>query len=107
MACKECGCMIPYYAKNVDKIEDYQNKINELYKKSPIQRDEIRRLKIKRDKLLGEIMFMLEEKEYWTRIELFKYRGTPIEWWNGKRQEGVEYDEATDWEYDEVSSDED
>ena len=107
MACKECGCMISDYMKDVDKIEDYQYRIDELYKKSPIQRAEIRRLKIKRDNLLREIMRMLEEKEYWTRVELFKNRGTPIEWWNGKRQEGVEYDEATDWEYDEVSSDED
>ena len=99
--------MIPYYHKNVDKVEDYQVKINELYRKSPIQRAEIRRLKIKRDILLDGIMFMLEEKEYWTRKELFKYRGIPIDWRTKKREEGEENAEATDWEYDEVSSDED
>ena len=99
--------MIPDYHKDVDKIEIYQYKIDELYKKRPIQKAEIRRLKIKRDKLLSEIIFMLEEKEYWIRRELLRDRGIPIEWRNGERLKGEENAEATDWEYDEVSSDED
>ena len=107
MSCRECGCMIPYYIKSVDKIENYQDKINELYEGNFFATTSIRRLKIKRDKLLKEILWMLEGIEGWLRKDLFDCRGLLPIYRNGERKEGQEYAEATDWEYDEVSSDED
>ena len=107
MPCKECGCCIPDYHKDVEKIEKYQSMIDDLYEKSPILKAEIRRLKIKRDKLLKGILSMLEEKEYWIRRELLRDRCVPIDWCNSQRLDGRENEEATDWEYDEVSTDED
>ena len=48
-----------------------------------------------------------EEDEYWLRKALFKDSNVPIDRSYNDRLPGEEYAEATDWEYDEVSSDED
>ena len=84
-----------------------------MYTTRPISKDKIRRLKIKRDKLLLQIENRLnsedwedEEDEYYLRKELFKDSNVPIERSYYDRLSGEDCAEATDWEYDEVSSDE-
>ena len=112
----ECSCQYncKWYFDIVDKVEAFQSEIDDLYIISPVPREKIRRLKIKRDKLLLQIENSLnsedwegEEDEYWLRKALFKDSNVPINRSYDDRLFGEENAEATDWEYDEVSSDED
>ena len=112
------GCSCQYnckrYFDKVYQVETFQSQINDLYTTRPILKDKIRRLKIKRDKLLLQIENDLnsedwegEEDEYYLRKALFKDRNVPIGRSYYDRWPGEENAEATDWEYDEISSDED
>ena len=96
--CEECGCDIPNYYMKVRRIEICQLIIDELYKIQPIPKTEINRLKTERDKLLEEILSMLEEKEYMVRRELLRDRAIPIDWRTLERLDGIEYAEAIDEE---------
>ena len=88
------GCSCQYnckrYFDKVYQVETFQSQITDLYTSpilffSPILKDMIRRLKIKRDKLLHQIEKSLysedwedEEDEYDLRKALFKDRNVPI-----------------------------
>ena len=96
MPCKEYGCNISDYCEHVDKMEEHQCKIDYLYSRKPIPKGEIRELKIKRDKLLENVLFMLEKVEYWVGRLLLRDRNIPINWRDYERLNGEEYAEATD-----------
>ena len=111
-----CSCQYncKWYFDKVYQVETFQSQITDLYTTCPISKDKIRRLKIKRDKLLLQIENSLnsedwedEEDEYYFRKELFKDSNVPIERSYYDRLSGEENAEATDWEYERVSSDED
>ena len=112
----ECSCQYncKWYFDKLHQVETFQSQITDLYKTRLISKDKIRRLKIKRDKLLLQIENSLnsedwegEEDEYWLRKALFKDSNVPINRSYDDRLFGEENAEATDWKYDEVSSDED
>ena len=96
MPCIECKCDIPDYHDYVNKIEKYQFQIDKLYDRKPTPKDKIRSLKKLRDKLVDEILFMLETKEYWLRRELLRDRNVPVEWRDGSRFFGKENARASD-----------
>eukprot|EP00111_Clytia_hemisphaerica_P015291 TCONS_00045092-protein len=109
-----CSCQYSckWYFDKLYQVETFQSQIGDLYKIRPISKDKIRRLKIKHDKLLLQIENHLnsedwedEEDEYYFRKELFKDSNVPIERSYYDRLSGEENAEATDWEYDGVSSD--
>ena len=106
MPCEKCKCDIPDYHDYVNKIEKYQSEIDKLYDQKPIPKDKIRSLKKLRDKLVDEILFMLETKEYWLRRELLRDANVPIEWRDGSRFFGGENARASDDEADEMQDDE-
>ena len=95
MPCDKCGCYVTDYFKKRDKVEFYQGLISDLYDKKPIPKAKIRRLKIKRDKLLSAIEWLLQDISPSLRKEFFKDHNVPIQR-DGSRRKGREYAEVTD-----------
>ena len=105
--------MIDYlrYFDKLRQVETFQSRIDDLYVIYSILRDKIRGLKIERDILLLRIEKSTEKEdwegeEYNFRKALFKDRIVPIDRSYYDRLSGEENAEATDWEADEVSSEE-
>ena len=105
--------MIDYlrYFDKLRQVETFQSRIDDLYAIHSILRDKIRGLKIERDILLLRIEKSLnsedwEGEEYNLRKALFKDKNVPIARSYYDRLSGEENAEATDWEADEVSSEE-
>ena len=69
---------------------------------------EVRRLKIKRDIIMRRVWSKLEEIGYWIRRVVLRDTGVPIDWRTGEYrvEDGEENAEATDWESDELSDEE-
>ena len=93
---------------DVKKIEKYQTMIFDLYEKKPFPKAEVRRLKIKRDIIMRRVWSELEEIGYWIRRVVLRDTGVPIDWRTGEYrvEDGEENAEATDWESDELSDEE-
>ena len=108
MPCQECGCNVMDLHADVKKIEKYQTMIFDLYEKKPFPKAEVRRLKIKRDIIMRRVWSELEEIGYWIRRAVLRNTGVPIDWRTGEYrvEDGEENAEATDWESDEVSGEE-
>ena len=105
--------MIDYlrYFDKLRQVETFQSRIDDLYAIHSILLSKIRRLKIERDKLLLQIEKSLnsedwEGEESNLRKALFKDRIVPIDRSYYDRLSGEENAVATDWEADEVSSEE-
>ena len=92
--------------KDVEKIEEYQRLISDLYEKKPFPKAEVRRLKIKRDIIMRRVWGELEEIGYWIRRAVLRDTGVPINWRTGEYLNDEENAEATDWNSDEVSEEE-
>ena len=98
MPCKECGCNVVDLHKDVDKIEEYQMMIDELYMEMPCPKAEVRRLKIKRDIIVRRVWRVVEEIGYWIKRDVLRDRRIPIDWRTGEREDDEKCAEATDWE---------
>ncbi len=101
-----------WYFGKLRQVEAFQSRIADLYAIHSVLKSRIRRLKIERDKLLLRIEKSLNsedwsgEEECNFRKALFKDSNVPVGRSYHDRWPGEENAEATDWEADEVSSDE-
>ena len=65
--CKECGCRIPDYMNDTEKIEEYQAMIDELCGRMSHSKAAVRGLKMEHDFITKRVWFELEEIGYWIR----------------------------------------
>ena len=110
---KVSNCFCCEIEEMVERVEYYQGIIDEYYTRLDMIRrrnqqnheimeveNEIRVLKKKRDKLVNRIQNGLENGWYYFLKGISTGRNVPIDFRDGERLDSIEFQEASDWEYD-------
>ena len=109
---KVSNCFCCEIEEMVERVEYYQDIIDEYYTRLDMIRrnqqnheimeveNEIRVLKKKRDKLVNRIQNGLENGWYYFLKGISTGRNVPVDFRDGERLDSIEFQEASDWEYD-------